>query len=533
MRTLGLMILATFGSEDLTCITVGLLARDGRLDLLVGLLGCFLGIFVGDLGLWLIGRLIGLGLLRRRWLSRLLPGRRLDELGEWFDRRGWAAVLAARFLPGTRLPLYVAAGVLGRRSGRFVLWAGLAALLWTPLVVLAAALLGPVVVGPFAALLGPGWPALLLGVLAGFLAVRLLLAGATPTGRRKQLAAASRLWRWEFWPSWLFYLPLLPWLAWLSLRYRGPLVWTAANPAIPHGGVVGESKYAILERLPREWVVPCVLVPPGDAGVRLEQVRRALGQEGWSFPLILKPDAGQRGAGVRRVRDLAEVEKYLGEQPGAVIAQLYHPGPHEAGVFYYRLPGEAAGRVFSITDKVFPVLTGDGRSTVEELIWAHPRYRMQARTFLARHADGRARVLEKGERFPLALAGNHCQGTLFRDGAHLLTPELERRVDEVARRFPGFFIGRFDVRYRDVGGFMAGRDLAVVELNGATSESTNIYDPSWSLFHAYRTLFRQWALLYRIGHANRRAGQRPTGVWGLLRHLWDYYTRLRVDPLAD
>src|SRR5262249_14614896 len=99
MRTLGLIILATFGSEDLTCITAGLLARDGRLDLLVGLLGCFLGIFVGDLGLWLIGRLIGLGLLRRRWLGRLLPGRRLDELGEWFDRRGWAAVLAARFLP--------------------------------------------------------------------------------------------------------------------------------------------------------------------------------------------------------------------------------------------------------------------------------------------------------------------------------------------------------------------------------------------------------------------------------------------------
>src|SRR5206468_1453944 len=115
----------------------------------------------------------------------------------------------------------------------------------------------------------------------------------------------------------------------------------------------------------------------------------------------------------------------------------------------------------------------------------------------------------------------------------LLTPELERAVDEIARQFPGFFVGRFDVRYRDVRAFQAGRDLAVVELNGATSESTNLYDPSWSLLAAYRTLFRQWSLLYRIGDANRQRGHRPTRITALLRLVVDYYRGPRVDPLAD
>ena len=228
-----------------------------------------------------------------------------------------------------------------------------------------------------------------------------------------------------------------------------------------------------------------------------------------------------------------DVEKYLQGQPAAVIVQTYHPGPFEAGIFYYRLPGEEKGHIFSVTDKVFPVLVGDGRSTLEELIWRHPRYRMQARTFLARHDAERARALATGERFALALAGNHCQGTMFRDGAHLVTPELERAVDAIARRFPGFYIGRFDVRYTDVAAFRAGRDLAIVELNGATSESTNLYDPSWSLFAAYRTLFRQWSLLYRIGDANRRRGHAPTGTLELLRLVFGYYRGLRVDPLAD
>jgi membrane protein DedA with SNARE-associated domain len=527
------IILATFASEDLTCIAVGVLIGSKQLDAVIGLSGCFLGIFVGDLGLWLIGYLVGLGLLRLPLVERLFPTARSKELRRWLDERGAMALIAARFLPGARLPLYFASGLFGLSLRRFAYWTFLAALLWTPALVILAALLGETIVQPAVLLLGPGWPAVLLAALTLFLVIRIGTLACTATGRGKLVARVSRLWRWEFWPSWLFYLPVLPWLAYLSLRYHGVLTWTAANPGIPQGGVVGESKYAILTQLPGAPVVPTILVPPGETGARLAQVRQAIDDQGWSFPLILKPDAAQRGAGVKRVRDLVDVNKYLRAQPAAVLVQMYHPGPFEAGIFYYRLPGEENGHIFSVTDKVFPVLVGDGRSTLEELIWRHPRYRMQARTFLARHNTERGRVLAGGERFVLALAGNHCQGTMFRDGAHLITQELERAVDSIARQFRGFYIGRFDVRYTDPEAFQAGRDLAIVELNGATSESTNLYDPSWSLFAAYRTLFRQWSLLYRIGYANRQRGHAPTAIVELLRLIFSYYRSLRVDPLAD
>src|SRR5262249_34450092 len=145
-----------------------------------------------------------------------------------------------------------------------------------------------------------------------------------------------------------------------------------------------------------------------------------------------------------------------------------------------------------------------------------------ASTFLARHGDKAKRILAAGESLCLAVAGNHCQGTMFLDGAHLWTPELESRFDEVAKQFGGFFFGRFDVRYSDVEAFKAGRNLAIVELNGATSESTNLYDPGRSLLSAYRILYQQWSLLFRIGDANRRRGHVPSSISTLIAMLWSH-----------
>jgi hypothetical protein len=227
---------------------------------------------------------------------------------------------------------------------------------------------------------------------------------------------------------------------------------------------------------------------------------------GWAFPLVFKPDVGQRGTGVKIVRTLEQAGEYLARERRPVLVQPYHPGPFEAGVFYYRMPGSSRGRILSITDKHFPVVVGDGHSTLEELIWANPRLRMQARTFLERHSSRRDEVLGAGQSLALAIAGNHAQGTLFRDGRHLITRALEDRINSIAGSYNGFFIGRFDIRYTDLERFKAGEDLAIVELNGATAESTNIYDPAESLFDAYRQLFRQWALVFAIGAANQRNG---------------------------
>jgi hypothetical protein len=328
---------------------------------------------------------------------------------------------------------------------------------------------------------------------------------------------------------WLFYPPVALHIAWLSIRHRGFTTITAANPGIPHGGFVGESKFQILSNFAGDHVSPTVLITPGAIESRLA----ILGNTNWSGPIILKPDVGQRGAGLKLARSFEEAREYLESNPAAVIAQPYHRGPYEAGVFYYRYPDEDLGHILSITDKRFPHIVGDGVSTIEQLIWRHPRLRMQAKTFFARHKREKARILARGEIFRLAIAGNHCQGTLFCDGSGLITPELTMAIDDVAKRFDGFYFGRFDIRYSDVEQFKAGKDFTIIELNGITSESTNIYDPSWSLLRAYRTLFRQWCILFEIGAINRRRQLRGSTLLNLARDILRYYRNPRPISLAD
>lgn len=530
--TLLALILATFASEDLTCISAGLLVSRREIPLATALTGCYVGILLGDIGLWLIGRVLGATVLTWPRVRRRLPVERIERFTDWLDRHGGKAVVTARFVPGMRFPTYVAAGALGRRAGRFVMWAALAGLVWTPLLVGIVSLVGAPIADPLERLLNNAWIALAVAALLLFVCVRIGVALTTEIGRARLAAKVSRIWRWEFWPMWIFYAPLVPWIAWLSLRYRGIRTITAANPAIPHGGLVGESKGAILEQLPSQWVVPFARIASSEPADRRAELVRLL-DAGWSFPLVLKPDVGERGSAVRLIRDMPAAEVYLALGRWPVLAQAYHPGPFEAGIFYCRTPEERDGRIFSITDKVFAGIVGDGEATLETLIWRHPRYRMQAATFLARLNGAAQTILADGEQLPLAMAGNHCQGTLFRDGAHLHTRALAERVDEIASSFNGFFFGRFDIRYRNADRLRAGEDFAIIELNGASSESTNIYDPRLSLFSAYGILARQWRTLFAIGAANRARGCHVSSNRELLDMWREYRNQRTAIKLSD
>lgn len=533
MLTLVVIALGTLVSEDATCIATGLLIQRGHVGLTSGILACLSGIYLGDLGLWALGRLCGGAAQKWPWAAPRLSHQSVRDAREWLERHAAGAIVGSRFLPGTRFTVYVAAGMLRLPGAVFALWSLIAAVLWTPTLVLLTAALGDAFVERVSPLIGNRWSAALVTAIAALFALHHARRAARGSAGRRIAATLARWARWEFWPTWLFYLPVTAHIGLLALRYRGISIVTAANPGMPDGGLVGESKYGILQQLPPAWTIPSVLVETGSAINRVRQLRADVDAHGWPFPLILKPDVGQRGAGVRLVSSWDAANDYLTAVHDKIVAQPFHLGPHEAGIFYYRMPGSARGRIFSITDKVFPVLVGDGVSTVEALIWSHQRFRLQAATFVARHRAELARVPGVGERLQLALAGNHSQGTLFKDGRHLWTAALEQRIDEIARAYPGFHIGRFDVRYTDVEAFKAGRDLAIVELNGVTSEPTSIYDPDGTLFDAYRQLFRQWSIVFAIGAANRRAGAPVSSLRRLVALARGHLTAAVPLPISD
>jgi pimeloyl-ACP methyl ester carboxylesterase/membrane protein DedA with SNARE-associated domain len=529
-----LLAVATLVSEDLTCIASGLLVAQGRLDFAPAVLACALGIFVGDVALFLAGRYLGRPWLRRAPLKWWLDESRLARAAAWFERRGIAVIFLSRFWPGMRLPTYVAAGLLRTSLSRFALLFALAVAIWTPMLVGAAAWLGERWIGAFRAAQGSlGWVLLTAAVAAWLLATLRRLA--TPRGRRRWIGAWRRRLRWEFWPPWLVYPPVLIWIAWLGLRHRGLTAFTAANPAMPDGGFVGESKGDILEALPASVTARFLRLPArGRSPARHEAVRAFLDGSALQLPIVVKPDCGQRGDGVTIVRRQEQLERAL-VSPRALIVQEFVPGP-ELGVFYVRRPGDERGRIFSTTRKRLPELRGDGKSTFEELLLADGRAACLSDVYLAESPRPPDVVPADGERVPLVEVGTHCRGAIFEDGVELASPALEREVDRISRAYEGFYFGRYDFKAPTLEDFRAGRNLRVLELNGVTSEATHIYDPELSVLDAYRVLFRQWQLAFEIGAENRRRGAAVSSLRRLAKLAREHLSGGRdatEEPLDD
>lgn len=524
---------ATFILEDAAAIGAGLLLATGGISWPAAFASCFLGIWLGDAGLYALARYAGRGWFERSALRRFAS--KVAESERWFEKRGTPILIFSRLVPGARLPTYLAAGFLRVPLPRFLLVTGIASGLWTLIILFLAQTFGERLtqwVGSF-----KHGGLILFAVGLGLLLVLQLLRRVGSRFDRRQFCARLTRWRhWEFWPAWLFYPPVAVYCVWLAIKYRGITLPTTANPGIFSGGMVGESKHAMLEQLQAtspEVTAEAGLIPTGTTEARLRTLDELTDRLGLSSPYVLKPDQGQRGDGVKLIHTREQAEAYLRQTTAPLVVQRYAPGPHEAGIFYYRFPHEPRGRLFAITEKIFPRLVGDGSSTIAELIHRDPRARLVARTYLKRFAARAGEILPAGTELKLVESGNHAKGCIFRDGGRLNSAALAARMDEISRKLDGFFIGRYDIRFASEEDLRAGRHFQIIELNGAASEATNIYDARNSLWTAYRTLFRQWDLVFAIGAANRKRGCAPTRL-PLVWRAWRAYHRMAATyPVAD
>lgn len=527
------LFLGTFILEDVAAIGAGLLLASGSISWPAALAACFLGIWSGDAGLYSLARCRG-----RRWFERSrfrhLTGK-VTQSEEWFAKHGTSILIFSRVIPGARLPTYLAAGFLRLPLGRFLLVTGVAALVWTAFVLVLTRVVGSRVFSWFATLKNTSWT--LFGCL--IIAWGIAWLGSkifTMQFRRLLSVSLGRLRHWEFWPAWAFYSPVALYCFWLAIKHRSFRAPMFANPGIFAAGIVGESKIVTLTELSKTnpgFTAQAELLVGDTFSERLESLNEIRKRLGISFPFILKPDVGQRGAGVKLIRCPDQAEAYLQKTSAPLLVQRYIPGPFEIGIFYYRFPHESRGHIFAITDKIFPFLIGDGRSSISELIWNDPRARFIAAKYLQRLKGRESQILPPGEQLKLVEAGNHAEGCIFRDGMHLLTPALAYRIDEISRKLSGFFVGRYDIRYSSPEDLNRGENFQIVELNGAASEATSIYDEKNSLFAAYYTLFRQWDIVFTIGSANRRDGSSAASIRSICEK-WREYSRISATyPPAD
>jgi hypothetical protein len=310
---------------------------------------------------------------------------------------------------------------------------------------------------------------------------------------------AIKIFNWEFWPMHLIYAPMYLYWFYLSARAGSLFFFSAANPARKNAGFAMEKKSDSYAYLPLEYFPNTLLCQQNTVP---ETLKKMLENKAIDFPLIAKPDVGERGTGVKLIESFKELIDYSKCSSTDFLVQEFIDYPNEAGIFYYRLPGSQCGQISGIVGKQFLSLIGDGKSTMENLIKSNSRHLLHLKTLRELYGDQLDQILPAGEEKILVPYGNHCRGAKFIDQSFMISEKLTSTIDRICKQVPEFYFGRLDIKFRSWEELENAEKFSIIELNGAASEPTHMYDPKHSIFFAWKEIKRHWDLLYKISKKN-------------------------------
>jgi len=312
-----------------------------------------------------------------------------------------------------------------------------------------------------------------------------------------------KLTHWEYWPFDVVYIPMYFVWFYYSAKARSFFFFNAANPRIKNAGFLMESKKEIYDIIPAQYIPKTLFFKNGTAAA---EILETVAASGISFPCIAKPDIGGKGRGVEKIYAAEDIARYAGKINMDFLVQEFIPYPEEVGIFYCRMPDKPDGFITGIVAKEFLIVKGDGTSTLTQLIEKDPRYHFQLNALQKIYGDGLNAILEKDEVKNLVPYGNHARGAKFIDVSHWADETFTKNFDHVCKQIPEFYFGRLDVMYSNVEDLKAGKNFCIIELNGAGSEPTHIYDPGHSLFFAWKEIARHFKLLCTISIINHKRG---------------------------
>ncbi len=536
----------TFIHEDAAILAAGFSKVENGLPILYAYVPVYLGIVVGDIIIYWLGRLAQ----SSKWLKSKIIGPKVERVKLWLNSHLVRILVVCRLTPGLLFPTFVACGWFKIPFWRFASVSIIAGAIYSSVVLTIVILFGDIVLkslGYWA------WGALALIVIAfglrNFFKSKLDQSTENAMGEispsffqvirkykpslknkfsgmpsladlKKYVSSAERI------PNSILYIPVaIRWFL-LALRYRSITLPSVSNPMIETGGFMGESKSSVMNMVgdnQKTWVAEYVTMQRNgeDAEKDLNRALELIHQKGMDFPVVAKPDIGWNGYGVNLVEDINHLHKYIATFPknGNIIFQrpVNHDG--EAGVFYVRMPGEEHGRLYSLTLRYFPYVIGDGRSTLRQLIHNDPRTKLREDFYLGGKTnhlgfgkDDLENIPQEGELIRLAFIGSLRVGGLYRDGGHLITPELTATFDAIATSMPEFYYGRFDIRFESTDLLKEGKGFKIIEINGAGAEAIQAWDPNVPVRKLYSEFFKAQSLLFKVADLNRKRGYKPMKI---------------------
>ncbi len=308
-----------------------------------------------------------------------------------------------------------------------------------------------------------------------------------------------KVFHWEYWPFYILYFPLVFYWTWLSIKSRSIFFFNTSNPLIEYGGYAMESKWKIYELIPSKFFPSTLFF---KVGTPFEEIEARLINQNLHFPLIAKPDIGGKGVLVKKINNTHELLTYTQRIRVNYLIQSFIEYPNEIGIFYYRMPNEKTGKISGIVGKEFVSIKGDGYSSIAKILLKETRYALQFEAIYKEMGDAIFKVLPLGEANILVPYGNHARGAKFIDLSDKINEDLTQTIHSICLQIPDFYFGRIDLMYHSWEELIRGEKFSIVELNGAGSEPTHIYDPKHSIFFAWKEISRHWDILQIISRYN-------------------------------
>lgn len=310
-----------------------------------------------------------------------------------------------------------------------------------------------------------------------------------------------KLRNWEYWSFYIVYIPVFILYIYQAIRLKSLFFFNACNPSIKNGGMFSESKKEIYDLIPQKYYPKTILI---DENLDADSLNLLLKKSNFSFPLIAKPDIGLRGSAVKKLQNFDELIEYNRKANFKYLIQDLIPYENEIGIFYIRFPNENNGKITGIVKKEFIIIEGNGTSTIKQLIKANPRYELQIDKIQIEFGKRFDEVLKKGKKLNLMPYGNHIRGAKFLDNSYLITNQLTQTIDAICKEIPNFYFGRLDIMFHSFEDLENGKNFNIVEINGAASEPTHIYDPKHSLFFAWKELSKHFIAMCKVSKQNKQ-----------------------------
>ena len=525
-----IILICTFVAEDPTCLASGLMVSVGIIDFWSAAAACTAGIFIGDTVLYSVGRFLGRSAIRKAPLKWLIKEHKVNQWAGWFSTpKGMLVVVSSRFVPASRVPTFVSAGIMKLNAFRLGLLLLVAALIWTPPLMWLGYTYGAAAMDVLYRFKSNA-----LWVIIGFLfllhvVTHWMVPALTWRGRRQIVMKVRGFLQPSLWPSAVLYLPVRLGILALCLRYRRLTAFASANPSFGRiGGFIGDSKSLLLRPFQRDSrccpTLALSLDDPKDDRVKEAEAFAAC----HGFPVVFKPEVAEDGAGLRFVRTQEQLERLVRSAKEDFLLQKFITG-FEFEVVWRRNPGRDDGRIMAVVQKRDVTVRGDGEQTLEELIWLDEVAVSRGELFIQCHARDLNRVIPAGQKVTLNLTGSYGHGARCLHRHDLITVELDTAMTAFAKRFPGLHFARFDLRALSVEDLKAGRFI-VTEVGGCCHVSSLLRDESLRFSRSYSVVWGQIKACLEAGAYNLAQKVRPVPLDELMAR-WSQ-ARGRHDEFA-